>query len=133
MFIALNTLTIIAIVIVVATIVTVIGLAVYGIVHKKDMNPKFLLVIFTIIAIMGLILICNIVYDKSEPAEVYTQEDVTGSYNNGYDKGYEEAYATLDEWFSNLQSVTIGDDNSTIHILDNNGEEWILVSDDYQN
>lgn len=104
-----------------------------AIVHKKSMNPRAMFIIMAILAISVVVLICNIDYSKSTPAEVYTEEDLTGSYNAGYDKGIEEAYATTEEWFSNLQSVTIGEDNSTIHLIDGNGEEWVLVSDDYQN
>ena len=104
-----------------------------AIVHKKSMNPRAMFIIMAILAISVVVLICNIDYSKSTPAEVYTEEDLTGSYNAGYDKGIEEAYATTEDWFSNLQSVTIGEDNSTIHLIDGNGEEWVLVSDDYQN
>lgn len=104
-----------------------------AIVHKKSMNPRAMFIIMAILAISVVVLICSIDYSKSTPAEVYTEEDLTGSYNAGYNKGIEEAYATTEEWFSNLQSVTIGEDNSTIHLIDSNGEEWVLVSDDYQN
>ena len=90
-------------------------------------------IIMAILAISTIVLICNIDYSKSAPAEIFTNEDVTGAYNAGYDKGVEEAYATTEDWFSNLQNVTISEDNSTIHLIDNNGEEWVLVSDDYQN
>ena len=104
-----------------------------AIVHKKSMNPRAMFIIMAILAISVITLICNIDYSKSTPAEVYTNEDVTGAYNAGYDAGVEEAYTTTEDWFSNLQNVTIGEDNSTIHLIDGNGEEWILVSDDYQN
>ena len=104
-----------------------------AIVHKKSMNPRAMFIIMAILAISIITLICNIDYDKSSPAEVYTEEDLTGAYNTGYDKGVEEAYTTTEDWFSNLQSVTVGEDNSTIHLIDGNGEEWVLVSDDYQN
>lgn len=104
-----------------------------AIITKKSMNPRAMFIIMAILAISVVVLICNIDYSKSTPAEVYTEEDLTGSYNAGYDKGIEEAYATTEDWFSNLQSVTIGEDNSTIHLIDGNGEEWVLVSDDYQN
>ncbi len=104
-----------------------------AIVHKKSMNPRAMLIIMAILAISIITLICNIDYSKSTPAEVYTEEDLTGSYNAGYDKGIEEAYTTTENWFSNLQSVTIGEDGTTIHLIDDNGEEWVLVSDDYQN
>ncbi len=104
-----------------------------AIAHKKSMNPRAMFIIMAILAISIITLICNIDYNKSTPAEVYTEEDLTGAYNTGYDKGVEEAYTTTEDWFSNLQSVTIGEDNSTIHLIDSNGEEWVLVSDDYQN
>lgn len=104
-----------------------------AIVHKKSMNPRAMFIIMAILAISVVVLICNIDYSKSTPAEVYTEEDLTGSYNAGYDKGIEEAYATTEDWFSNLQNVTISEDGTTIHLIDSNGEEWVLVSDDYQN
>jgi hypothetical protein len=104
-----------------------------AIARNKSMNPRAMFIIMTILAISIITLICNIDYNKSTPAEVYTEEDLTGAYNTGYDKGVEEAYATTEDWFSNLQNVTISEDNSTIHLIDSNGEEWVLVSDDYQN
>lgn len=104
-----------------------------AIVHKKAMNPRAMFVIMAILAISTIVLICNIDYSKSAPAEIFTNEDVTGAYNAGYDKGVEEAYATTEDWFSNLQNVTISEDETTIHLIDSNGEEWVLVSDDYQN
>ena len=133
MFIAINIATIIAIIISIITIIGTISLSIEANIKNKTMNPKFLIIVLGILIICLVVLICNIDYSKSTPAEVYTKEDLTGSYNAGYDKGIEEAYATTEDWFSNLQSVTIGEDNSTIHLIDGNGEEWVLVSDDYQN
>ena len=104
-----------------------------AIARNNSMNPRAMFIIMAILAISIITLICNIDYNKSTPAEVYTEEDLTGAYNTGYDKGVEEAYTTTEDWFSNLQSVTVGEDNSTIHLIDGNGEEWDLVSDDYQN
>lgn len=133
MFIAINIATIIAIIISIITIIGMISLSIEANIKNKTMNPKFLIIVLSILIICLGVLICNIDYSKSIPAEVYTKEDLTGSYNAGYDKGVEEAYTTTEDWFSNLQSVTIGEDNSTIHLIDSNGEEWVLVSDDYQN
>ena len=126
-----------AIIIVVCLAIVIVAYGVIinieAIVHKKSMNPRAMLIIMAILAISVVILICNIDYSKSTPAEVFTNEDVTGAYNAGYDAGIEDSYTTTENWFSNLQSVTIGEDNSTIHLIDGNGEKWILVSDDYQN
>lgn len=133
MYITMSTISIIAIAISIIMIVYGIVINIEAIAHKKSMNPRAMLIITAILAISVVTLIYNIDYNKSVPAEVYTNEDLTGSYNAGYDKGYEEAYATTEDWFSNLQNVTISEDGTTIHLIDSNGEEWILVSDDYQN
>lgn len=133
MFITMNSVVIIAISLAIIMIAYGIIINIEAIAHKKSINPRAMLVLMVIITIGILTLICNIDYSKSTPTEVYTEEDLTGSYNAGYDKGIEEAYTTTEDWFSNLQSVTIGEDNSTIHLIDGNGEEWVLVSDDYQN
>ena len=133
MFITMNSVVIIAISLAIIMIAYGIIINIEAIVHKKSMNPRAMFIIMAILAISVVILICNIDYSKSTPAEVFTNEDVTGAYNAGYDAGIEDSYTTTENWFSNLQSVTIGEDNSTIHLIDGNSEEWILVSDDYQN
>lgn len=133
MFVTMSSTIIIVVALLVIVIVYGVIINIEAIATKKAMNPRAMFIIMAIIAIGSLILICNIDYSKSYPNEVYTNEDLTGSYNAGYDKGYEEAYTTTEDWFSNLQSVTISTDDTTIHLIDENGEEWVLVSDDYQN
>ena len=133
MYINMNSVVMVAISLAIVMIAYGVIINIEAIVHKKSMNPRAMFIIMAILAISVVALICNIDYSKSTPAEVYTEDDLTGSYNAGYDKGIEEAYATTEDWFSNLQNVTISEDNSTIHLIDGNGEEWVLVSDDYQN
>ena len=133
MFITMNSVVRVAISLAIVMVAYGVIINIEAIAHKKSMNPRAMFIIMAILAISIITLICNIDYNKSTPAEVYTEEDLTGAYNTGYDKGVEEAYTTTEDWFSNLQSVTVGEDNSTIHLIDGNGEEWVLVSDDYQN
>ena len=133
MYINMNSVVMVAISLAIVMVAYGVIINIEAIAHKKSMNPRAMFIIMAILAISIITLICNIDYDKSSPAEVYTEEDLTGAYNTGYDKGVEEAYTTTEDWFSNLQSVTVGEDNSTIHLIDGNGEEWVLVSDDYQN
>lgn len=133
MYINMNSVVMVAISLAIIMIAYGIIINIEAIVHKKSMNPRAMLVLMVIITIGILTLICNIDYSKSTPAEVYTKEDVTGAYNAGYDAGIEDSYTTTEDWFSNLQSVTISKDNTTIHLVDENGEEWVLISDDYQN
>ena len=133
MYINMNSVVMVVIALSIVMIAYGVIINIEAIAHKKSMNPRAMLVLMVIITIGILTLICNIDYSKSTPAEVFTNEDVTGAYNAGYDAGIEDSYTTTENWFSNLQSVTIGEDNSTIHLIDDNGEEWVLVSDDYQN
>ena len=133
MFITMNSVVRVAISLAIVMIAYGVIINIEAIARNKSMNPRAMFIIMAILAISIITLICNIDYNKSTPAEVYTEEDVTGAYNAGYDAGVNEAYATTEDWFSNLQNVTISEDNSTIHLIDSNGEEWVLVSDDYQN
>ena len=133
MYINMNSVVMVAISLAIVMIAYGVIINIEAIVHKKSINPRAMFIIMAILAISVVVLICNIDYSKSTPAEVYTEEDLTESYNAGYDKGIEEAYATTEDWFSNLQNVTISEDGTTIHLIDSNGEEWVLVSDDYQN
>lgn len=133
MYISINIATIIAIAILVITIIGTMSLFIEASIKDRLANPKFVIIIFGILIVCLGVLICNIDYSKSVPTEVYTNEDVTGAYNAGYDAGIEDSYTTTEDWFSNLQNVTISEDGTTIHLIDGNGEEWVLVSDDYQN
>lgn len=133
MFINITNVTIVAIAIVAIMIVYGLVINLEAMAQNKSMNPRAMFILVVVIAIGITVILDHIDYSKSTPAEVFTNEDVTGAYNAGYDKGVEEAYATTEDWFSNLQNVTISEDRTTIHLIDSNGEEWVLVSDDYQN
>lgn len=132
MFITMNSFVSIVAAVFVIIVVTMISIVIEAIVKQKNMNSKFVLVVMVLIAIATIIFVCNIDYSKSAPNEVFANEDVVDSYNAGYNAGYEKAYTSTEDWFGGLQSVTITEDN-TIHLVDCNGEEWVLVSDDYQN
>ena len=64
---------------------------------------------------------------------LYSEEDLTGSYNVGFEDGLHEAEEAsmasqieiVESWLCNLESVTINDD--VVHIVDGNGEEWIIT------
>lgn len=132
MFINLTSVTIIVLAIMVIMIVYGLVINLEAMARNKAMNPRAMFILMIVIAITFSIILDHIDYNKSTPNEVYTNEDLVDSYNGGYEEGYNKAYVTTEDWFGNLQSVTIGTDN-TIHLIDGNGEEWILVSDDYQN
>ena len=66
---------------------------------------------------------------------IYSEEDLTGSYNVGYEDGLHEAEEAsmasqneiVEAWMSNLESVTIN--GEVVHIIDGNGEEWVITAE----
>ena len=66
---------------------------------------------------------------------LYSEEDLTGSYNVGFEDGLHEAEESsmanqieiVESWLCNLQDVTINGD--VIHIVDGNGEEWVITAE----
>ena len=66
---------------------------------------------------------------------LYSEKDLTGSYNKGYEDGLHEAEEAsmasqieiVESWLCNLESVTIND--KVVHIVDSNGEEWIITGE----
>ena len=66
---------------------------------------------------------------------LYSEEDLTSSYQNGYNDALIEAeeasmanqIEVVESWMSNLQDVTIN--GKVIHIVDGNGEEWVITAE----
>ena len=66
---------------------------------------------------------------------IYSEEDLTSSYQNGYNDALIEAeeasmasqIEVVESWMSNLQDVTIN--SEAIHIVDGNGEEWVISAE----
>ena len=66
---------------------------------------------------------------------LYSEEDLTGSYNVGFEDGLHEAEEAsmishaeiVESWMSNLQDVTIN--GEVVHIVDGNGEEWVITTE----
>ena len=66
---------------------------------------------------------------------LYSEEDLTSSYQNGYNDALTEAEEAsmasqieiVESWLCNLQDVTIN--GEVIHIVDGNGEEWVITAE----
>ena len=66
---------------------------------------------------------------------IYSEEDLTSSYQNGYNDALIEAEEAsmashteiIESWMANLQDVTIN--GEAIHIVDGNGEEWVITAE----
>ena len=66
-----------------------------------------------------------------------TAEDVQTSYNQGYEDGKASEHHTIpsneemENWFSSTQKVVVGTNeggDTAVHIIDGNGEEWVLFA-----
>ena len=74
-------------------------------------------------------------YYQIKDTTLYSEKDLTGSYNKGYEDGLHEAEEAsmasqieiVESWLCNLESVTINDE--VVHIVDSNGEEWIITGE----
>ena len=66
---------------------------------------------------------------------IYSEEDLTSSYQNGYNDALTEAEESsmashteiVESWLCNLKSVTIN--GEVVHIVDGNGEEWVITAE----
>ena len=66
---------------------------------------------------------------------IYSEEDLTSSYQNGYNDALTEAeeasmasqIEVVESWMSNLQDVTIN--GEVVHLVDGNGEEWVITAE----
>ena len=66
---------------------------------------------------------------------LYSEEDLTSSYQNGYNDALTEAEEAsmasqieiVESWLCNLESVTINDE--VVHIVDGNGEDWVITAE----
>ena len=66
---------------------------------------------------------------------LYSEEDLTGSYNVGFEDGLHEAEEAsmashteiVENWLCNLQDVAIN--GKVVHIVDGNGEEWVITTE----
>ena len=66
---------------------------------------------------------------------IYSEEDLTSSYQNGYNDALIEAEEAsmashteiVESWMSNIQDVTIN--GEVVHIVDGNGEEWVITAE----
>ena len=66
---------------------------------------------------------------------IYSEEDLTSSYQNGYNDALIEAEEAsmashteiVESWMSNIQDVTIN--GEVVHIIDGNGEEWVITAE----
>lgn len=129
----MSTLYVILGVIVASIIATTIFVVVGAIEHRKHININWLLVMICIILSATLVMV--LIYHNQNDKEI-----AQTSYNNGYEAGVADTQSTtpsndeMEAWFSATQDVVIGTNGTdyAVHIIDGNGEEWVLYADSIQ-
>lgn len=124
---------IIAAVIIAVVITTIIFVVVGAVEHHKKVNLNWLLLMATIILACSLTMV--IIYHSQNDL---TQQDIQASYEHGYEDGKSSVQHTLpnneemENWFSKTEKVIVGtnDEDSAVHIIDGQGEEWVLYVDE---
>lgn len=101
--------------------------------RKINLNWFFLMTTIALSCILTMVLIYH---GQNDLTIADTQE----AYNNGYEVGVSSTQHTypsneeVEEWMSSTQEVIISThkdgSDPTIHIIDQQGDEWILIADE---
>lgn len=102
--------------------------------RKINLNWLILMMLIATISILTMVLIYHGQNDL-------TQQDIQQSYDKGYEAGVASEHHTIpnneemENWFSSTQKVVVGTNEGgdiAVHIIDGNGEEWVLYADSTQ-
>lgn len=105
--------------------------------HKsRKLNLNWFLLMITIA--LSCILTMVLIYHGQNDL---TLEDTKEAYDNGYEAGVASEHHTIpnneemENWFSSTQKVVVGTNeggDTAVHIIDGNGDEWVLYADSIQ-
>ena len=107
----------------------------------KNLVKENIVLIAALVAAVCSIFMFYLGWDMGEKSyairdnTIYSEEDLTSSYQNGYNDALTEAEEAsmashteiVENWLCNLQDVTIN--GKVIHIVDGNGEEWVITAE----
>ena len=131
----MNTLYII-LAVVIASIIAFSTFVVIGSIEKhKHININWVLLMLVVILSCSLAMV--VIYHSENDL---TLEDTKEAYDNGYEAGVASEHHTypsneeVEEWMSSTQEVIVSThkdgSDPTIHIIDQQGDEWILIADE---
>ena len=109
--------------------------AINGIDRNKRINLNWLVLMVAIA--LGCALIMVVIYHNQHDL---TQQDIQASYNQGVEDGKTSEHhdypsnEEVENWFSSTKEVVVGTNgtDTAVHIIDHNGEEWVLYADSTQ-
>lgn len=106
--------------------------------RKLNINWFLLMIIIALTTILAMVLIYHSENDISE-------NDLRVAYDEGYEQGHEEGWddgyaetrqptnEEMETWFASTKEVLVGTNEGgdmAVHIINSNGEEWVLFADD---
>ena len=124
--------------VVLASVIASVAFVLIGkIEHKsRKLNLNWFLLMITIA--LSCILTMVLIYHGQNDL---TLEDTKEAYDNGYEAGVASEHHTIpnneemENWFSSTQKVVVGTNeggDTAVHIIDGNGDEWVLYADSIQ-
>ena len=127
---------VVASVVLASIVASVVFVLIGKIEHKsRKLNINWFL-LMALIAI-GCVLCMVVIYHSENDL---TLEDTKEAYDNGYEAGVASEHHTypsneeVEEWMSSTQEVIVSThkdgSDPTIHIIDQQGDEWILIADE---
>ena len=123
--------------VILAIVLTSIAFVLIGKIEHKNrhLNLNWFLLMITIA--LSCILTMVLIYHSQNDL---TLEDTKEAYDNGYEAGVASEHHTypsneeVEEWMSCTQEVIVSThkdgSDPTIHIIDQQGDEWILIADE---
>ena len=101
--------------------------------RKLNINWFLLMMLIAISCVLTMVFIYHAENDL-------TLADTQEAYDNGFEAGVASEHHTMpsndemEAWFSATQDVVIGTNGTdyAVHIIDGNGEEWVLYADEVE-
>lgn len=123
--------------VVLASVLASIAFVLIGKIEHKNRHLNFNWFLLMITIALSCILTMVLIYHGQNDL---TLEDTKEAYDNGYEAGVASEHHTypsneeVENWMSSTQKVVIGThkdgSDPTIHIIDQQGDEWILIADE---
>lgn len=124
--------------VVLAIVLTSIAFVLIGKIEHKNRHLNLNWFLLMALIALGCVLCMVLVYHAENDL---TLEDTKEAYNNGYEAGVADTQHTLptneemEQWFSSTEEVIVSSNDggdTAVHIVDGNGEEWVLYADSTQ-
>lgn len=121
--------------IVLAIVLTSIVFVFIGKIEHKQRKINLNWLILMIAIALGCVLTMVVIYHSQHDL---TASDIQASYEQGVEDGKAAEHHTIpsneemENWFSATQEVVVGTNeggDTAVHIIDGNGEEWVLFAD----